>query len=190
MDLSKPKLVFVSPFVAKAVIEVCKDLSYVENVILIDGKSDDDFTISLSDLIKKHENIPFSIDEFVKGKVDMEDQVALIMCSSGTMGLPKGVQITQKNMNSVIDSYRALFEVLKIIHEEEKLVILNISPWFHAMGFMAQLMVACTGDSIYVFLPKYENEKFLGSIEVGKFYFDNFLFSTKFSFFRNTKLVF
>lgn len=141
-------------------------MSYVENVILLDDKSEDDFTISLVDLVKKHENVAFNVDELVKTKVDMKDQVALVMCSSGTMGLPKGVQITQENMRSVIESYRALFEVIKIIHDEEKLIILNVSPWFHALGFMAKLMVATTGDAIYVFLPKYENELFLRSIEV------------------------
>lgn len=163
--MSKPKLVFVSPYAAKKTITTCKKLKYVKNVIIIGGKNVDDFAISLDDFIKKYEKIEFKVENFTSKKIDIHDQVALIMCSSGTTGMPKGVLITQENMMSVIHGYRELFIMTKMVFEQT-LVILNIAPWFHALGFMSMFMIACSRDSVYVFLPKFEEETFLRSIEV------------------------
>lgn len=164
-DLSKPSLVFVSAYAAKKTIATCRDLHYVKKVILIDGETVDDFVISMRDLTGKHANLGFDIDERIHSKVDLKDQVALVMCSSGTTGIPKGVMITQQNMISVIQSYRALFTLMKMIHDQT-LVIMNIAPWFHALGFMSMFMVSCQSDPIFVFLPKFDEETFLRSIEV------------------------
>jgi 4-coumarate--CoA ligase len=164
LDLSKPKLVFCSPYAAKTALKVCKSLKYVQNVILIGGKKLDKFAISLGDFEKLAEKSQFNVEDNVAHKVDIKDQVSLIVCSSGTTGLPKGVMITQENMMSVIQGYRDLFIITKMIYGDT-LCILNIAPWFHALGFMSMFMIACSRDSIYVFLPKFEEKAFLGSIE-------------------------
>jgi acyl-CoA synthetase (AMP-forming)/AMP-acid ligase II len=79
--------------------------------------------------------------------------------------MPKGVMITHGNLISVVQSYRGLFVLMKMINDET-LIILNIGPWFHALGFMSMLMVCCNHDPIYVFLPKFEEKSFLSAIEV------------------------
>jgi acyl-CoA synthetase (AMP-forming)/AMP-acid ligase II len=125
--------VFVSPYAAKRTLRACKTLKFVKNVILIDGKKIDKFAYSLEEFKKKYEKTDFNVEENVARKVDIKDQVALIVCSSGTTGLAKGVLITQENMMSVIQSYRDLFILTKMIHGET-LVICNIAPFFHALG--------------------------------------------------------
>jgi hypothetical protein len=77
--------VFVSGYAAKKTIATCRELSYVQNVILIDGEKIDDFVVALSDFVKDFGNNDINIEEQVAVEVDMKDQVALIMCSSGTM---------------------------------------------------------------------------------------------------------
>lgn len=156
---------FVSPYAAKKTIATCRKLKYVKNVIVIGGQKVDNFAVSLDDFVQKYQKTEFKVEDFTSKKVDIHDQVALIMCSSGTTGMPKGVLITQENMMSVIHGYRELFIMTKMVFEQT-LVILNIAPWFHALGFMSMFMVACSRDSIYVFLPRFEEEVFLRSIEV------------------------
>jgi 4-coumarate--CoA ligase len=137
----------------------------VKKVILIDGKKLDNFAISFNDFKKLAEKSNFNVEENVARKVDIKDQVSLIVCSSGTTGMPKGVMITQMNMMSVIQGYRDIFVLTKMIIGKTN-CILNIAPWFHALGFMSMFLVACSRDSIFVFLPKFEEKIFLGSIEV------------------------
>ena len=163
-DLSKPKFVFASPYAAKRVVEVCKQLNYVTQVVIFGSNSIDESAILLDDFVAKHSKNDFNVEQHVKQKVDIKDQVALIVCSSGTTGLPKGVLLTQENLMSVVQSYRDLFVLMNMIHGKTR-VILNIAPWFHALGFMSMLLVACSRDSTFVFLPKFEDEAFLSAIQ-------------------------
>jgi 4-coumarate--CoA ligase len=91
LDLSKPKLVFVSEFTAKKIIEPCKKLKYIQKVIVIGqfkGQKDD-FVITLDDFIAKYEDMDFCLEEHTSKKINHFDQVALIVNSSGTTGLAK-----------------------------------------------------------------------------------------------------
>lgn len=164
LGLSKPKIVFTSPFAAKRTLAVCKKLTYVKHVVIF-GQKGAEGAMVYENFIAKFSKNDFDVKNYVKQKVAIEDQVALIVCSSGTTGLPKGVLITQRNMISVLQSYRNLFVLLQMIHENN-FVAMNIAPWFHALGFMSMFMVACSRQTTFVFLPKFEEELFLKSIEV------------------------
>lgn len=65
---------------------------------------------------------------------------------------------------SVVQSYRDLFIMAKML-QEQTLIILNIAPWFHSMGFLSMILSACSRDSTNVFLPKFEDKIFLRCIE-------------------------
>lgn len=132
LELSKPKLVFVSPYAAKKIIAVCRQLNFVKNVIVLEGKSVDSFVISLDDFVKKHRNNNFDLEEFVLRKVNLKEQVASIMCSSGTTGMPKGVMITQWNIISTVLIYREKFALIKTLYEGTRIIV-NISPWVSFM---------------------------------------------------------
>lgn len=155
---------FTSPFAAKLAIKVCKNLKFVERVILFGKKKIDNQTILLDDFVKKFEKKDFNVEDHIARKVNMRDQVAYIACSSGTTGLPKGVLITQENIMSVVQSYRDLFILAKML-QDQTLIILNIAPWFHSMGFLSMILSACSRDSTNVFLPKFEDKIFLRCIE-------------------------
>ncbi|CRL01456.1 CLUMA_CG014231, isoform A [Clunio marinus] len=166
LDLSKPKIVFVSPFAATKVVSVCKKLNYVKNVVIIedDQSQTDNFTLSLNEMIKKYEKISFNVDDHVRRKVDINTQVALIFCSSGTTGLPKGVEITQKNAMSCLQTYRGFLKFFRASHQLSPIVI-NIAPWFHVLGFISMFMLSCTPDALFIFLTKFDENVFYKSIE-------------------------
>lgn len=41
-------------------------------------------------------------EEYIPPDINIEENVAAILCSSGTTGLPKGVMVTQKNILTLL----------------------------------------------------------------------------------------
>lgn len=154
---------------------------------MIEGKKIDSFTISLADLIKKDEKTVFDLQKHIEKKVDIYNETALIMCSSGTTGMPKGVLTTQANMMSCLRTYRGGLKHVKEFHKMN-IIAFNIAPWFHVLGFMSMYIYASTHDSIYVFLTKFEEKAFFKSVEVRFENAYNFSFLT-FLILRHTKSI-
>lgn len=103
---------FASPFTLKRTVAVCKKLSFVKHVVLFGDKNLDDSAILFNDFIVKYSKNDFDVAKYVKAKVNIKEQVAVIVCSSGTTGMPKGVLLTQENMISVVQSYRDIFTMV------------------------------------------------------------------------------
>lgn len=106
----------------------------------------------------------FNIEEIFTQKVDIKTQISFIMMSSGTTGLPKGVLQSQENILSIIQSYRPIFQLLKMIYDKIP-IMMNIAPWFHGFGLIYLILIACSHEACTVFLPKFEEELFYKSIE-------------------------
>lgn len=53
---------------------------------MLDENTIDDFAISLNDFIKQYEDKNFDVESFVENKIDMKEQITLILLSSGTTG--------------------------------------------------------------------------------------------------------
>jgi long-subunit acyl-CoA synthetase (AMP-forming) len=93
--LSKPTVVFCTDKSQKNVLKVVNEFTFVKTVISFDDAVDQENEIlQYSDLIKN--SVSFQVEE----DVDLEDQVALILNSSGTTGLPKGVMFTYKMLRT------------------------------------------------------------------------------------------
>ncbi|CAO1358050.1 unnamed protein product [Diamesa hyperborea] len=163
-ELSKPKFIFVSSYGAKRTISTAKKINFVKKVVLLDGKTQDSLVISIHDLIKNAEKESFNVEDHVSQEVDIYNQVSLILCSSGTTGMPKGVQITQANMMECLATYRSVFILMKMLHDTPA-ISFNVAPWFHSLGFISMFMMACSHESVYVFLPKFDEIAFLESVQ-------------------------
>ncbi|KAG5667503.1 hypothetical protein PVAND_015482 [Polypedilum vanderplanki] len=165
LNLSKPKIIFTSKLTSQKIIAVCKELKFIQKVILIDNndqKSENSLTIG--EFVKKYEDKNFNVENFVAKKVDTENLTTLILLSSGTTGLAKAVEITQLNIMSTIDSAKVMFEVMKMLYEKD-VVYFNIAPWFHTLGYISMCLLACSSSSVFIFLPKFEERTFLRAIE-------------------------
>ncbi len=94
LNLSKPKFIFTDGSTAKTVVDVARDLSYVKKIISFDDvPTTNGRTIRLSDFT--HEVLLKNV-QFKPLPVNVSAAACLIMCSSGTTGLPK-VQTWQIN---------------------------------------------------------------------------------------------
>jgi long-subunit acyl-CoA synthetase (AMP-forming) len=94
--LSKPTVVFCTDKSQKNVLKVVKEFTFVKTVISYDAVDQENEILAYSDLIKN------TVSFQVEADVDFEDQVALILNSSGTTGFPKGVIFTYKMLRTIL----------------------------------------------------------------------------------------
>lgn len=100
INLSKPKIIFVSPPYLNKVIAVAQRNKFVQHIIKYadsnTSASEKTNTISYRTIMASED--PSNLNRFKCQPQNMKENVAIILCSSGTTGLPKGVQLTQFNM--------------------------------------------------------------------------------------------
>lgn len=102
INLSRPRIIFASNAATTTTIAVSKQNKFVESIIVIDktgtnSASGNGLNVTkLDDLVSS-----ISINDcntFDCKPIDLANNVALVLCSSGTTGLPKGVELTQRNI--------------------------------------------------------------------------------------------
>lgn len=98
INLSKPKIIFVSPSNLKKIMFTARKHSFIKQVILFDNDVQMNLTgestpLPFTQIIETETNA----NDFKCKPQDVKENVAAILCSSGTTGLPKGVQLTQFN---------------------------------------------------------------------------------------------
>ncbi|XP_058811880.1 uncharacterized protein LOC131676664 [Topomyia yanbarensis] len=161
-NLSKPKIIFVSSFSADRVVAaVRKNRHIVQRVILFGDENPFGSDVELYDDFQAPVSFVNPLSFYIP-PVNIDEHVALIMCSSGTTGLPKGVQLTHANLMS---SIALLKESSKLVEPPPSgMVLLGVLPWFHAYGCLTLINVICNKQKL-VSLPKFEEGLFLSCIE-------------------------
>ncbi|KAJ6650022.1 Luciferin 4-monooxygenase [Pseudolycoriella hygida] len=159
LNLSKPKFIFCSNLTVDKVVNVANSLDFMKRLFLIGSEPTKtwqgltlwkDFTDS-----KLIENIVFCPQPTNKSK-----SICLILCSSGTTGLPKGVQLSQQNLIVAIRNRHLLLS--KTVDHD---IILGLLPLFHVYGCEVLISVMTTATGLIILLPKFEEKTFLHCIE-------------------------
>ncbi|KAH8383371.1 hypothetical protein KR009_008251 [Drosophila setifemur] len=158
LSLSKPKIIFASKITIDRVAKVASKTKFVKGIIALSGSSKN--FKNIHDLKELMNNDKFQTKpDFTSPVSNKDEDVALIMCSSGTTGLPKGVQLTQMNLLATLDS-----QIQPTVIPMEEVSLLTVIPWFHAFGCLTLITTACRGARL-VYLPKFEEHLFLSAIE-------------------------
>src|SRR5829696_6970271 len=85
--------------------------------------------------------------------------VALLPYSSGTTGLPKGVELTHANL---VTSVRQVASGLRITDRD---TVLAVAPFAHIMGFQVTLALPLCAGATVVTMPRFDPGRFLELIE-------------------------
>ncbi|CAH2056390.1 unnamed protein product, partial [Iphiclides podalirius] len=159
MGISRPKLVFCSPLAYKSQAKNFRGLSYVKNIIVY-GEERLRNTLLYKDLAVAGpgnnrniiENVKY--EDFTAVDVEGQNDPMMILYSSGTTGLPKGVMITHLNTATACASTL----------DTPALMSLTITPWYHSLGLVSSLIGFVKGRTV-VFLPRFEVDLYLKTIE-------------------------
>ncbi|EJT98498.1 acetyl-CoA synthetase-like protein [Dacryopinax primogenitus] len=158
---STSKHVFVDPTLLPTVLQTFKSIGVSEDeakrrivLMAFSDRIDESLKnwIKLDDLIGPQKAEPEPFD-------GMQSNTTLFLpYSSGTSGLPKGVETTHFNVNSIVTTVS-----VSEIYDSD--TILAILPFFHIYGLVQSLMFNIFRGSPTVILPRFELNSFCRTIE-------------------------
>ncbi|XP_052742274.1 uncharacterized protein LOC112050465 [Bicyclus anynana] len=164
---SETKLIVTSPENVNVVKEAISLSKLNIPVIIVDFDKDrPDDTVSFKELV----NDPHIDKDILKGVKRSADDVSLLLYSSGTTGLPKAVELTNKNIVANCQQQNA--ERCKKFNdttETNQDITLAYLPMFHCYGLSVINIHKLSVGLKLVTLPKFRPDTFLSTLEKHKF---------------------
>ncbi|KAF5305717.1 hypothetical protein FQR65_LT07613 [Abscondita terminalis] len=161
VKISNPKIVFCTDSSA----DFFSNTLGIKKVVIVNGSTPTSKYESFETFIASKVN-EADLEQFHPVSVDVNDKVAFILYSSGTTGLPKGVCLTHKNVNTLI----AFNEDPRLQPFYSGKASLGILPFFHAAGLFVMLFNLLRNNEV-VILKSFEPELFLKTIQDKKIEF-------------------
>jgi len=125
LETARVKAIVFSDKLTDKVVEAVQGLNDIKYFINMDLKDDVQGCLSFSKILKKGNNLlKIGDKKFINSKVD-PDEATILLFTSGTTGLAKGVMLTQRNICSDIV---ATTQVVNVTEED---VTLSILPLHH-----------------------------------------------------------
>ena len=122
LSISRPVIIFCSHFSIHNIEETTLELPFVKELILFNNNSDAEskFT-TYESLINLHKNSkPLTVEN-----INPTESVAFLLCSSGTTGLPKCVELTHANYMNLLNFVRSVNFFNFQLYAKKAEVILN-----------------------------------------------------------------
>ncbi|XP_052865027.1 uncharacterized protein LOC128271505 [Anopheles cruzii] len=161
ISLANPKVVFISPDVLEKLMKAIRGLQLTGVRVILLG--DHPAAKSYPEVTPYATLISETVDvsRYKPVPVDKAGHVALIVLSSGTTGLPKGVELTHQSIISTIAQSK---EAAKVLELPDQLVALAATPLFHVVAGVGMLNMV-TNNCRCVVMPRFDPHMFLSCIE-------------------------
>ncbi|KAL1490833.1 hypothetical protein ABEB36_013459 [Hypothenemus hampei] len=167
LNISRPKVVFCSRELLGKFQYLKKKLEFIEYIIVLESSTTATAVENMDELINRVlQGRKITAKQFRAANGMADKLIALILCSSGTTGLPKGVAVShlgiQVNLNRFNDQ-----QYEEIQSEQRKITqqnVLGLIPFFHAYGCLLTLSNLVKGNVI-VCMKKFEEDIFLRAIQ-------------------------
>lgn len=162
LNMYQPKIIFCSRSTAEKYLVMKKKLQFIEKILVIE----DDETPGIesirsfirSNLGSVHID-PKNFRPF--NEADPIDHVALVMSSSGTTGLAKGVMLTDRNILVRTSQSR---EPLYATGSNKGKCMLGLMPFFHGFGLNVLISSILNQETLVVF-KQFDEDVFLKTIQ-------------------------
>ncbi|XP_050085689.1 uncharacterized protein LOC126571319 [Anopheles aquasalis] len=162
LQLTKPWSIFASSKPLATIRAMRDHLPFVKLLVALVGTQQTEHGPQLPSLDEFFDRSPLhSLTSFTPQPVRLKEQVAVMVMSSGTTGLPKAVQLTHHNVMAVM-AYLA--EDPRYTELPVPIRVLGLLPFYHVFGFMLSLN-SCLNRVPMVVLPQYEPRLFLRTIQ-------------------------
>ncbi|CAG9134697.1 unnamed protein product [Plutella xylostella] len=150
LGICKPKIIFCSPAAHKAHETSIKSFNLIRIAVYQEKIPN---TYFFKDLISNK----VRREDFLPVEVVGQTATLMILYSSGTTGLPKGVQIT--HYNGVV-----CCSIQKAPEGLDPMTVLSVAPWFHTMGLWGTVGNLCNGFTV-VYMGKFNEQRYLETIQ-------------------------
>ncbi|KAJ8714066.1 hypothetical protein PYW08_007686 [Mythimna loreyi] len=152
LNISRPKVILASEVGLQRNLETIKTVPSIEKIIQLNGKS-------VANGIIEYKNVGVNVNpnEFEVEDVQGWSDVAYILYSSGTTGLPKGVMLTHLNVLYSASSFDSETQL-------PDTTLLTIVPWYHAYGLMSTINYILVKKKL-VYMNGFNPVKYLGAIQ-------------------------
>ncbi|XP_054265860.1 uncharacterized protein LOC128988512 isoform X2 [Macrosteles quadrilineatus] len=159
LNISKPKIIFCSGYTFANVSSSVSQLQDIKHIVLFDKANSTlpsyPIPVILFNILLI--NSP-SLADISPGPRPEDGDVATILTSSGTTGLPKGVMLSFGNLKYFYNSSVSTF-----LSWKPDDVVLGLIPLYHGYGF-GMLLCSFLFGAKMVLLPKFQEELFLSTI--------------------------
>jgi long-chain acyl-CoA synthetase len=151
LDEVSPKVVFVGSIAQRAFDSVNRSQAKIMTVVTQEDVALSDGSVSIDDLFKSE---PVPLVERT------DDDIAVLMFTSGTAGSPKAAQLTHGNLRSNINMMQSV-EVARVTPND---VLLCVIPTSHIYGLNAVLHVGLHAGASVVLVPRFDPVSSLATI--------------------------
>ncbi|MEM4510764.1 MAG: long-chain fatty acid--CoA ligase [Pyrobaculum sp.] len=100
-----------------------------------------------------------------RASVDPAVDLAALMYTGGTTGLPKGAAITHGNISANLQQLRPLYDVVKKKRGIERLVMVGLLPWYHIYGQVAVMHYGIFDGATVIAIPRPDIEQLMKLVQ-------------------------